>query len=257
MCSEQQTSKIALVLEYEGTQYCGFQYQARLPTVQGELEKAITKLTGEHRRIHGASRTDAGVHACGQVVSFQTNARYTPNVFRNALNYYLPEDIAVRESCQIEEDFDVRRGAISREYQYRILNRGVRSPFRCRWAHHVPQTLDIEVMNQACQQLVGTHDFASFVTDYEKGSTKRTIHAALFERLDEMVIFHVTGNSFLAHQVRNSMGMLLQIGLGKLGVDRVGSIVSAKIPGLAGPTAPPQGLYLTKVNYPQPLGVMQ
>lgn len=254
--SEEKTQKIGLVLEYDGTLYSGFQYQNGVPTVQGELENAVTSLTGEKRRVQGASRTDSGVHACGQVVSLRTRVQYSAEVFRNALNHYLPADIAVREAYRLDDGFDVRRGAVSREYRYYMLNRGIRSALSCRWAYQVPLRLDVEAMNEASRQLIGTHDFASFVSGYEKGSTKRTVLEAFCERLGDMVVFHIKANSFLAHQVRNTVGMLVQVGNGKLGVDCVHDLLEARTPGRAGPSVPPQGLFLTRVNYPQPLGAI-
>lgn len=256
MNSEEKTHRIGLILEYDGTRYSGFQYQTGVPTIQGEIEKAVTSLTGEHRRVQGASRTDAGVHACGQVVSLRTKAEYSTEVFRNALNHYLPDDISVREAVRLNEGFDVRRGAVSREYRYYMLNRGTRSALSCRWAYQVPLPMDVEAMNEASRQLIGEHDFASFVSDYEKGSTRRTVLEAFCERLGEMVVFHMKANSFLAHQVRNTVGMLVQVGNGKLGVDCVRSLLDARTPGMAGPSAPAQGLFLTRVNYPQPLGAI-
>ncbi|MBI2957708.1 MAG: tRNA pseudouridine synthase A, partial [Chloroflexi bacterium] len=163
--SDGQTSKIALILEYDGTRYCGFQYQSGVPTIQGELEKAITRLTGERRRVLAASRTDTGVHAWGQVASFRTGAQYPAEVFRSALNHYLPEDIAVRSAHRVRDDFNVLRQATGREYEYHILNSRTRSPLRKGRAHLVPQPLDVEAMARAARDLEGTHDFASFVTD--------------------------------------------------------------------------------------------
>lgn len=252
----EQTSKIALILEYDGTRFCGFQYQDVVPTVQDDLEEAIAKLTGERRRVLGASRTDAGVHAWGQVVSFRTRADYRPEVFVSGLNHYLPDDIAVREAYRVREEFNVKRQAVSREYEYHILNCRTRSALRKGRVHLVPGSLDLEMMNRASQELEGSHDFASFVTRYEKGSTRRTVHKAAFEKLGGLVIFHMVANSFLAHQVRNTVGALIQIGLGKLCVDHIRYLLESKSPGMAGPTAPAHGLYLMKVNYPQPLGAM-
>ncbi len=249
-------SKLVLVVEYEGTRYCGFQYQCGVPTVQGELERAISRLTGERRRVLGASRTDAGVHAWGQVVSFNTDSGYASEVFIHALNHYLPEDIAVKEAHRAAEGFNVRRHADGREYEYHIFNSRTRSPLMRNRVYQVPRKLDIDLMNSASRDLQGKHDFVAFVTDYEKGGTERIISKAAFEKRDELVVFHIAANSFLSHQVRNTVGALVQIGLGKVPVDHVRRLLEAKIPGMAGPTAPAHGLYLTKINYPQPLGVM-
>ncbi|MEW6033748.1 MAG: tRNA pseudouridine(38-40) synthase TruA [Chloroflexota bacterium] len=249
-------SRVVLVVEYEGTRYCGFQYQAGVATVQDELEQAILKLTGECVRVIGASRTDSGVHARGQVVSFRTRAAYAPGVFVRGLNHYLPDDIAVREAYRVGAGFKVRGEAVSREYQYQILNAPVRSPLTRSHAHHVPQPLDAEAMDQAARDLCGRHDFASFVSFEMKRSTVRTVSHASVTREGEYVVFRMVANSFLPHQVRNIVGVLVQIGLGKLGKGHVRRLLDARKPGLAGPTAPPHGLSLMRVNYACPLGAM-
>ena len=250
------STKIVLIVEYDGTRYYGFQLQVNLPTVQRELEVALEKLTGEKRRVIAASRTDTGVHARGQVISFRTGSSLPLSAFVNGINYYLPEDIVVKAASRVSDSCDVRRGAISREYNYYILNKLSRSPLRRGYSYRVGGHLDIEAMNQACQALVGEKDFASFVTGEEVGtkSTVRRISRAEVERDDDLVIFQVVANSFLRHQVRNTVGTLIRVGLGKMAVDEFHSIVEAKRPGLAGPTAPACGLCLMRVNYPGPLG---
>ncbi len=247
-------NKIVLVVEYDGRRYHGFQWQAKLPTVQAELERAIRKLTGERRRVAAASRTDAGVHARGQVVSFRTESALPPRTFVRALNYYLPRDIAVKGACLVNADFNVRGDAVSREYDYYILNSSTRSPLHEGFAYTIPQELNIEMMNKACKFIEGEHDFASFVTSLGKmRSTVRTVYKARVTREDDLVTFNMTANSFLPHQVRNTVGLLVRVGSGKVGLDEFQQIMEAKTLGLAGPTAPPCGLYLTKVNYPSDL----
>lgn len=247
-------TKVALIVEYDGTRYHGFQLQAGLPTIQSEIEEAIHKLTGERLRILGASRTDSGVHATGQVVSFRTRASLPIRAFIHGLNHYLPEDIAVRSAHKVSNSFNVRRDALSREYKYYILNSQTRSPMRDRYSYLFGGKLDIENMNRACQALIGKHDFASFVTSFggETKSTVRNVYRADAERKEDMIIFSMVANSFLPHQVRNTVGALLQVGWGKMSVDEFRSIVVAKKPGLAGPTLPACGLCLVKVNYPKP-----
>ena len=187
------TTKIALILEYDGTRYCGFQFQPSLPTIQRETEKALQKLTGERRRVMAASRTDAGVHAKGQVVSFRTSSSLPVTTFIKGLNYYLPKDIAVKAAYQASDSFNVRRDALSREYNYYILNSRTRSPIRRGFAHPVAEPLDIEIMNQACQALIGEHDFASFITGITAGikSTVRTVYRAETEKNGELAIFNM------------------------------------------------------------------
>lgn len=250
-------TKIVLVLEYEGTNYFGFQFQDNGPTVQDEIEKALTKLTGERIRIVAASRTDTGVHAKGQVVSFRTNSKLNSETYIKGLNYYLPQDIAVRASYKVNADFNVQREAVSRQYHYLMLNRSVRSPLRRGCTYLVNGNLNIEAMNQAARIMIGEHDLASFVTAFSQSvikSTIRTVYTAELERKEDIVLFNIIAKSFLPHQVRNTVGALIRVGLGKISVDDFKSIMEAKKPGLAGPTVPAQGLYLMQVNYPRPLG---
>jgi tRNA pseudouridine38-40 synthase len=251
-----ETAKIVLVIEYDGSRYCGFQWQDGLPSVQGETEKAIKKLTGERCRVIAASRTDAGVHAKGQVVSFRTESPLPANTFISGLNYYLPRDIAVRSAYRVSDSLNVRRDAISREYSYYILNSPTRSPMREASSYLVASPLDIEAANQAAQALIGEHDFASFVSGdgARLKSTVRRVFRAELERDGELVIFNIVANSFLPHQVRNTVGALIRVGLGKMSIDEFRSIIKARKLGMAGPTAPACGLCLTRINYPSPLG---
>ena len=246
------TTKVVLILEYEGTRYHGFQLQAKLPTVQGEIEKAICKLTSERIRVMAASRTDSGVHAEGQVVSFRTESALSPQTYVKGLNYYLPGNIAVKESFRVRDSFNVRRDAVSREYQYRILNSLIRSPLKEGFYYKVNGNLDIEAVNKACKVLIGTHDFASFTSNIgpEVKSTVRKVFHAGMEKDKEVVTFNIIANAFLPHQVRSMVGSLLRIGLGRMSGEEFYSIMEANKVGLAGPVAPACGLYLMQVNYP-------
>ncbi len=244
-------NKVVLLVEYHGGNYCGFQWQPGVPTVQDELEKAIRKVTGEAVRVVAASRTDSGVHALGQVVSFRTRSMLSPRTFVRALNFYLPRDIAIKGACRVDVKFDVRRDATSREYEYKILNSPTRSPLWEGLAYFVPQKLDVEMMDRACKLLEGEHDFASFGADLGKRrSTVRTLYEAGVEREGEIVALRMRANSFLPHQVRNTVGLLVRVGLGKAGPEELHRVMEAKKLGLAGPTAPAHGLYLVKVEYP-------
>jgi tRNA pseudouridine38-40 synthase len=250
------TKKIVLIIEYDGTRYHGFQWQDELPSIQKELETAIKKLTGERCRVMGASRTDAGVHATGQVVSFRTNSSLPTATFVKGLNHYLPRDIAVKAAYKKDDSFNVRSDATSREYSYYILNSPTRSPVREGFSHFVTSPLDIEAANRAARSLIGEHDLASFASSNgtRVKSTVKRVSKASFEREGEVVTFNMVANSFLPHQVRNTVGALLRVGLGKMSADEFNSIIEAKKPGAAGPTAPACGLYLTRVNYPEKLG---
>jgi tRNA pseudouridine38-40 synthase len=247
-------TRIVLVLEYDGTNYHGSQWQANAPTIQGEIEKALQKLTGERTRVKAASRTDAGVHARGQVAGFRTRSALPLKTFVEGLNYYLPRDIAVKEAFRVDDSFDVRRGALGREYKYYILNSPTRSPMRERFSYRVTGNLDIGAMNQACQALIGKHDFASFITSTDTGKkyTVRNVHKAEIEQDGDMIVLDMVANSFLPHQVRNTVGSLIKVGQGKMTVAEFYSVIEAKRPGLAGPTAPADGLCLIRVNYPGP-----
>lgn len=246
-------SRLALVIEYEGTRYRGFQLQASDPTVQGELEKALHSLTGQDIRVAGSSRTDAGVHARGQVVSFETAAGLPLDAYVHGLNHYLPDDIAVRAAHTVALTFDPRRMAAGRVYTYTMLNSNTRSPLLARFAHRLSGTLDTEAMNQACQHLIGVHDFASFASDIgdelEK-STVRNVQRAVCAREGDVVVFTIAANAFLRHQVRSTAGALAQVGLGRMSLPEFDAVLQARQPGLAGPTLPACGLCLEMVNYP-------
>lgn len=250
-------TKVVLVVEYDGTNYCGFQFQENVPTVQDEIEKALAKLTQERIRIITASRTDTGVHAKGQVVGFRTGSNLEAGTIKKGLNYYLPPDIAVKESYKVNKGFNIQRDAVSREYRYLIFNGADRSPLRRGYTCQVRGELNIGAMDRAVRKLLGRNDLASFVTGFSESvikSTLRTVYDARVERKGDLVIFDIKANSFLPHQVRNTVGTLIRIGQGKINLDDFEKIMEAKKPGLAGPTVPAQGLYLMKVNYPRPFG---
>lgn len=248
-------SKVALVVEYEGTRYHGFQWQANGPTIQDELERAIRKLDNKASRVIAASRTDAGVHAKGQVVSFWTRSTLSESTLVKALNCHLPADIAVKAACKVDANFNVRRDALSRVYNYYVLDSDTPSPLSRNFALFLPRQLDIEAMNETCYIIKGEHDFISFAGSLDGiRDTVRTIYEAEVRRRAKFVVFHVVANSFLRHQVRNIVGLLIRLGLGKKNVDYFRSVMEAKTLGLAGPAVPPCGLYLMKVNYPRPLG---
>jgi tRNA pseudouridine38-40 synthase len=247
-------SKFILLIEYDGTQYYGFQWQVGLPTIQSELEQAIRQFCEQSSRVMAASRTDAGVHAKGQVVSFWAKSTLDTMTLIRALNYYLPRDIAVKAAYRASGDFNVRRDALSREYRYYILNSNTRSPFSRRFALFIPKMLDIQAINEACQLIQGEHDFASFASSLDGNkSTLRNVHEAGIEKKGDFTVFHIVANSFLPHQVRSTVGLLIRLGLGKIGIDDFRDIMEARSLGLAGPVSPACGLCLEKVNYPKPL----
>lgn len=243
-------SQVVLVLEYDGRAYHGFQWQKGQPTIQASLEEAIFKATSESRRIIGASRTDTGVHACFQVVSFRTGSQLDAVTLQRALNYYLPVDIAVKAAGRVEGDFHVRRDAISREYVYTINNSPVRAPLLQGFALHVPYQLDMVKMNAACHELEGEHDLISFASNVGCAvDTRRRIYMARFVREARMLKFYIKADSFLTHQVRNTVGFLLGVGSGKRTIDDLKQVMEGKKAGLAGPAVAPCGLCLERVNY--------
>jgi len=242
--------KIVLVVEYNGKRYCGFQWQKGQPTVQAELEKAIHKLTGERRRVVSACRTDTGVHALGQVVTFWTGSKLPCRKVVSGLNHYLPADISVRGAATVSKDFNVMKDAVRREYRYLILNSSTRSPLLDDFSYHVSTKLDLGLMSRAARMLKGEHDFASFVTAWDREkSTVRHIYETIFKKEGNLIAFHVVANSFLTHQIRNIVGTLVRVGTGKTGVDEFKRILERKKLSLAGPTAPAHGLCLMKVTY--------
>jgi tRNA pseudouridine38-40 synthase len=246
-------TRVVLIIEYNGANYHGSQYQANAPTVQGEMEKALQKLTGEKIRIKMASRTDAGVHAIGQVVGFNTDAALPLDAYIDGLNHYLPADIAVKKSFRVEDNFDVRRRATRRTYIYYILNSATRSPLRQGFYWRVPGELDIQAMQQACRALVGRHDFASFIASAATARQKQTVRdvfKAEITRDGDMIVLEMVASSFLPHQVRNTVGTLIRVGQGKMTAVEFESLIAARTPGLAGPTAPADGLCLVEVEYP-------
>ncbi|HXZ30591.1 MAG TPA: tRNA pseudouridine(38-40) synthase TruA [Dehalococcoidia bacterium] len=244
-----------MLIEYDGTQYYGFQWQAGLPTIQNELEQAIRRFCGQSSRVIAASRTDTGVHAKGQVVSFWAKRTLDTMTLVRALNYHLPEDIAVKAAYRASDDFSVRGDAVSREYCYYILNSHARSPFSRRFALFVPKMLDMQAMSEACHLMKGEHDFASFASSLDVSkSTLRNVYEAGVEKRGDFTVFRIVANSFLPHQVRSTVGLLIRLGLGKIGITHFRDIMDARSVGLAGPLSPACGLCLEKVNYPRPLG---
>ncbi len=243
--------RLALTLEYEGTNYHGFQYQANAPSVQEEIEKAIHRFTGEQVRIKGAGRTDAGVHAKGQVVAFDTSADHSNEVFLGALNHHLPDDIAVRDVRSVRGDFDPRRMATSRRYSFTIDNAPVRSPLTRRTSHHVAGPMDVGKMRRAARHFVGRHDFARFAGPLEKAnaSTVREITEFKVTRSGQTVTLNVAGGSFLPHQVRRMAGALVDVGHNRLTSAQLKRMINGDEADAVANSLPPQGLCLMKVEY--------
>ena len=246
---ERSFRRIALVVEYDGTAYGGSQYQKNSRTIQGEMEKALKKLTGERTRLALAGRTDAGVHAKGQMVSFRTWAPYEAEVFVRALNARLPQDIVVRSAREVPLSFQVRRQAKRRWYRYLIYNGRQRPALRRGYCWHVAQPLDVEAMQEAARYLVGEHDLAAFAAPAAPGRTVRTVYRAEVSRRRSWVTFDIEANSFLTQQVRRTVGALGQVGLGKRTVEDFRRLLASAKRGAATEAAPPRGLCLMAVEY--------
>lgn len=236
-------------IEYDGTDFSGFQVQADRRSVQGELEAALLSIIPEHSRVVGAGRTDAGVHASGQVVGFTVDWAHPLEDLKRALNAMLPADVAVRELEEAEASFHARRSAKSREYRYTILNQPVRSPLARRYAYHLTEELDLERMAQAAQELKGWHDFAAFGSSPSGGSTVREVKEVNIARQESYVPLDIRANAFLYHMVRSIVGTLVKVGLGRLNPEEFREILEARDPNRAGPVLPACGLCLTRVNY--------
>jgi tRNA pseudouridine38-40 synthase len=245
-----QPRRLALVIEYDGSPpLAGSQIQKNAPSVQGEIESALRKLTGERLRVAFAGRTDAGVHARGQVAAFTTTSRLTTVVFVRGLNAWLPESIAVRHATEVDETFDPRRHASRRMYRYLIYNAPVASPLWRGRAWLVGEPLDTERMQRAARLLAGEHDFAAF-SRREGVTTVRRVYRCQVRARPPLVTVEVTANAFLRQQVRRTVGALAQVGRDKLTVAGFRDLLRRAEPASAGPVAPPQGLYLIRVTYP-------
>ncbi|MEK7217345.1 MAG: tRNA pseudouridine(38-40) synthase TruA [Chloroflexota bacterium] len=242
--------KLALLIEYDGTRYSGFQIQDNALTVQEVLERALNNITGEGNRLKGASRTDTGVHALGQVATFVTSSRHAPRTFVAALNAHLPGDVAVRDATGTAPGFDPRREAESRWYRYVIVQRASPAPLLRKVSHRVGRYLDVKAMAAAAQELVGYHDCASFSAKLSnQTTTMREITRAGVQGAGEVLYFDIEANAFLPQQVRRTVGELIAIGSGHQPVERIGQLLESPVLGTADSPAPPQGLYLMGITY--------
>jgi tRNA pseudouridine38-40 synthase len=239
------------VIEYEGTAFAGSQRQPNARTVQGVLEEALNRLTGERVHVRLAGRTDAGVHATGQVAHLDLARAVAPETLRNAINHHLrPRPIGVLEAALVEGDFHARFSATARHYIYRIVNRRAPLTLEANRAWQVPTPLDAEVMHEAAQRLVGHHDFTSFRSALcQAKSPVKTLDRLAVKRLGDRLEITALARSFLHHQVRNMVGTLKLIGEGRWPIERIEAVLAARDRAAAGPTAPACGLYLVRVDY--------
>jgi tRNA pseudouridine38-40 synthase len=242
---------IKLLIEYDGTNYQGWQVQPEGPTIQGMLEAKLSRLTGERIHLIGSGRTDSGAHALGQVAHFKTQSRMDIRTIQRALNSLLPPDIVIREIEEADECFHARKHSKSKVYEYRILNRNLRSAFHHGYVWYISQKLNLTEMKKATQSLLGEHDFSSFrsVGTATRTAVRRVIRAEWKRGRDGLIRFEIEANGFLKQMVRAIVGTLVEVGKGKMKAVEFRKILDSKDRKEAGPTAPAQGLFLKEVKY--------
>jgi tRNA pseudouridine38-40 synthase len=240
-----------IVIEYDGTQFSGFQFQPHLRTVAATLEAALSRLFDRPIKVTAAGRTDAGVHAAGQVVSFVAHDAFPIGKLAVALNSLLPRDLSARDGALAEPGFSARFSAIDRSYTYTIFNRREPSALHRRRSAFEHRALDLEAMGRAAAPLIGTHDFRTFCGVLpERGGTVRTLHSLEIEREGDFVRLHFRADGFLHRMVRVITGTLIEVGTGRRGAETLSAVLAALDRRAAGLTAPPQGLCLVEVRYP-------
>lgn len=239
-----------ITIEYDGTGYCGWQVQPNGRSIQSTLEQAISTFFGATTRITGSGRTDAGVHALGQVANFLVEKDADAHRILRGLNALTPPDIAVTQIEGVSDAFDSRRDARSRVYEYHLLNRATASPFFRNRAWHIHEPLDRAAMKEAVAGLIGEHDFSSFrAAGCEAAHPIRRIYQASWEQRNDLLVFTIEGTAFLRHMVRNIIGTVVEVGRGGRSPRSFWDLLGAADRTQAGPTAPPHGLYLREVKY--------
>lgn len=241
---------ITLTVAYEGTNYHGWQCQPGVVTVQEVLQQGLGKVVDHPVKLYAGARTDAGVHACGQIVNFHTEKSIPPYNLVKGINSLLPQDVRIIAAQDVTPDFHARYSAKSKTYAYAILNRPHNSPFHARYAWHLWYDIDAGVMDQAAGLISGEQDFASFKKkDEPYESTVRRVLRSGVRRQGDMIYFVIEANGFLRYMVRNLMGTLVLVGSGKMTLQGFEEVLRARDREKAGPTAPPQGLFLRRIRY--------
>jgi tRNA pseudouridine38-40 synthase len=239
-----------ITVEYDGTNYCGWQIQPNGVSIQAVLERALSTFLGKPTKVTGSGRTDAGVHALGQVANFSSEKDFHGYRIVRALNALTPGDVTIKEVEIVPDCFDARRDGRSRVYEYRILSRSMPSPFYRNRAWHVHDALDIDSMRAALQCLLGEHDFSSFrAAGCDAAHPIRRIYRTSLEQRGELLIYTIEATAFLRHMVRNIVGTLVEVGRGLRTPGSFQQLLEARDRTKAGPTAPPHGLYLVEVKY--------
>lgn len=242
--------RVMLIVAYDGTNYHGWQMQPNAVTIEQILNEKLSELLKEYIQVIGASRTDAGVHAEGNVAVFDTNTSIPGEKISYALNHLLPEDIVIQESFEVEPDFHPRKCDSIKTYQYRILNRNFNLPVKGRNAYHFYRKLDLDKMREAAAYFVGKHDFKNFCSSHTQAkSTIRIIYSFDIEEEDEEIVLTVSGNGFLYNMVRMLTGTLLDVGTGRMSPDKIPELLAAKERVHSPNTAPARGLTLLDIEY--------
>lgn len=242
--------RVLLIVAYDGTNYCGWQVQPNAITIEGVLNRELSALLKEEITVIGASRTDSGVHAKGNVAVFDTNSRIPAEKISYALNQRLPEDIVIQESREVLEDFHPRHCDTRKTYEYKIYNAVFPMPLSRRYSHFVYYDMDIIAMQKAANYLVGEHDFVSFCSaNTQVKDTTRTIYSIEINKEDDMITIRIRGNGFLYNMVRIIAGTLIQVGNHRYEPEKVAWMLEQKDRSVAGPTAPAKGLTLCQIEY--------
>jgi tRNA pseudouridine38-40 synthase len=242
--------QIKITIEYEGTNYCGWQLQSGQDSIQARIEAALERIFSTLVRVRASGRTDAGVHARGQVAAFTLPRPFNPAELQRALNATLPPDILILNAEAVDDSFDPRRGATARVYEYRILNHTWPSVFDRRYSWLIREPLDLDRMNEAARIFVGDHDFAAFRTlGTEVKSTVRRVHSSQWQREGARLTYRVEATSFLRHMVRTMVATMAEVGRGKLEPRFVAELLGRRERSMAPAAAPPQGLFLVEVRY--------